>query len=86
LHIAISDDPRAGAIERIRSALADARAARRAFIASAARHSMGGHAVEQRLRRGQYVLGERARRFTRILADIARQGCGIREIARNVFD
>ena len=110
-HLTISEDPRAGAVERIRAALAEARAARRPFIASAARHSMGGqslardgtvatldqrwleadtarkiyrvaagtrwstviakprrarllaggHAVQQRLRRGQHVLGERAR-------------------------
>ena len=44
-HVAISDDPRAGAVERIRTALADARAARRPFIASAARHSMGGQSL-----------------------------------------
>ena len=43
--VAISDDPLAGAVERIRAALADARAARRPFIASAARHSMGGQSL-----------------------------------------
>ena len=44
-HITISDDPRAGAVERIRAALAEARGARRPFIASAARHSMGGQSL-----------------------------------------
>jgi FAD/FMN-containing dehydrogenase len=44
-HLVISEDPRAGAVERIRAALADARAARRPFIASAARHSMGGQSL-----------------------------------------
>jgi FAD/FMN-containing dehydrogenase len=44
-HITISDDPRAGAVERIRAALAEARAARRPFIAGAARHSMGGQSL-----------------------------------------
>jgi len=44
-HVAISDDPWAGAVDRIRAALADARAARRPFIASAARHSMGGQSI-----------------------------------------
>lgn len=44
-HVVITADPRAGAVERIRAALADARAARRPFIASAARHSMGGQSL-----------------------------------------
>jgi FAD/FMN-containing dehydrogenase len=44
-HVTISDDPRAGAVGRIRASLADARAARRPFIASAARHSMGGQSL-----------------------------------------
>ena len=44
-HIVISDDPRAGAVERIRTALAEARAARRPFVAGAARHSMGGQSL-----------------------------------------
>lgn len=44
-HITIREDPRAGAVERIRAALADARAAKRPFIASAARHSMGGQSL-----------------------------------------
>jgi len=44
-HITISEDPRAGAVERIRAALTEARAARRPFIASAARHSMGGQSL-----------------------------------------
>jgi FAD/FMN-containing dehydrogenase len=43
-HVTITDD-RAGAVERIRAALADARKARRPFIASAARHSMGGQSL-----------------------------------------
>ena len=44
-HVVIREDPRAGAVERIRAALAEARAARRPFIASAARHSMGGQSL-----------------------------------------
>jgi FAD/FMN-containing dehydrogenase len=44
-HVTIGEDPRAGALERIRAALAEARAARRPFIASAARHSMGGQSL-----------------------------------------
>jgi FAD/FMN-containing dehydrogenase len=44
-HLTISEDPRAGAVDRIRAALAEARAARRPFIASAARHSMGGQSL-----------------------------------------
>jgi FAD/FMN-containing dehydrogenase len=44
-HVTIQEAPRAGAVERIRAALAEARAARRPFIASAARHSMGGQSL-----------------------------------------
>jgi FAD/FMN-containing dehydrogenase len=44
-HVTIREDPRSGAVDRIRSALADARAANRPFIASAARHSMGGQSL-----------------------------------------
>jgi FAD/FMN-containing dehydrogenase len=44
-HVTIGESPREGAVERIRAALADARAARRPFIASAARHSMGGQSL-----------------------------------------
>src|SRR4029453_1125871 len=44
-HLTIGDDPRAGAVDRIRAALAEARAANRPFIASAARHSMGGQSL-----------------------------------------
>jgi hypothetical protein len=44
-HITIRDDNRAAAIEGIRAALADARSAGRPFIASAARHSMGGQSL-----------------------------------------
>lgn len=44
-HVTIGEDPRAGAVERLRAALAEARAARRPFIASAARHSMGGQSL-----------------------------------------
>ena len=43
-HVVISD-AREGAIERIRAALAEARTAGRPFIASAARHSMGGQSL-----------------------------------------
>src|SRR5688572_1520537 len=44
-HVVVKEDPRAGAVERIRAALADARAAGRPFMASAARHSMGGQSL-----------------------------------------
>jgi FAD/FMN-containing dehydrogenase len=44
-HVVIRTDPRGGAVERIREALAEARAARRPLIASAARHSMGGQSL-----------------------------------------
>jgi FAD/FMN-containing dehydrogenase len=43
-HITINEDPKA-AVERIRAAMAEARAAGRPFIASAARHSMGGQSL-----------------------------------------
>jgi len=43
-HVVISD-AREGAIERVRAALAEARTAGRPFIASAARHSMGGQSL-----------------------------------------
>ena len=43
-HVTIREDPRAS-VERIRALLAEARAARRPFIASAARHSMGGQSL-----------------------------------------
>jgi len=43
--VTIKEDPRAGAIERIRAAMTEARAAKRPFIASAARHSMGGQSL-----------------------------------------
>src|SRR5262245_12861493 len=44
-HLTITEDPRAGVVERIRAALAEARKAKRPFIASAARHSMGGQSL-----------------------------------------
>jgi len=44
-HITIREDPRSGAVERIRAARADARAAGRPFAASAARHPMGGQSL-----------------------------------------
>ena len=44
-HISIREDPRAGAVDRLRGALAEARAAKRPFVASAARHSMGGQSL-----------------------------------------
>jgi FAD/FMN-containing dehydrogenase len=44
-HVVVKEDPRAGAVERIRAAIAEARAAGRPFIASAARHSMGGQSL-----------------------------------------
>jgi len=44
-HVTITGDPRTGAVERIRSAIAEARAAARPFIASTARHSMGGQSL-----------------------------------------
>src|SRR5262245_19629382 len=44
-HLTITEDPRAGVTERVRAALADARAAKRPFVASAARHSMGGQSL-----------------------------------------
>jgi FAD/FMN-containing dehydrogenase len=43
-HLTIRDDPSA-ALERLRAALAEARAAGRPVVASAARHSMGGHSL-----------------------------------------
>ena len=45
MHVTIREDPRAAGIERIRAALADARAAGKPFVASAARHSMGGQSL-----------------------------------------
>ena len=44
-HLTIAEDPRTAAVERIRSAIAEARSAGRPFIASAARHSMGGQSL-----------------------------------------
>jgi hypothetical protein len=44
-HVTIRDDVRAAAIDRLRAALTDARASGRPFIASAARHSMGGQSL-----------------------------------------
>ena len=44
-HVTITEDPRAGAVDRIRAALAEARTAKRPFVASAARHSMGGQSL-----------------------------------------
>lgn len=44
-HLTIGDGSRAGVVDRIRAALAEARAAKRPFIASAARHSMGGQSL-----------------------------------------
>jgi FAD/FMN-containing dehydrogenase len=45
VHLSINEDPRTGALDRIRTALAEARAAGRPFVASAARHSMGGQSL-----------------------------------------
>jgi len=44
-HVSVNEDPRTGALDRIRAALAEARAARRPLVASAARHSMGGQSL-----------------------------------------
>lgn len=44
-HVTIHESPRAGAVERMRAALSDARAAGRPFVVSAARHSMGGQSL-----------------------------------------
>ncbi len=44
-HVTITDNSRDAAIERIRTALTEARTAGRPFIASAARHSMGGQSL-----------------------------------------
>jgi FAD/FMN-containing dehydrogenase len=43
-HVTIGEEPRL-AVERIRAALAEARAAGRPFVASTARHSMGGQSL-----------------------------------------
>jgi FAD/FMN-containing dehydrogenase len=44
-HLTIRDDGREAAIARLRTALTEARASGRPFIASAARHSMGGQSL-----------------------------------------
>ena len=44
-HLTIRDDQPQAAIERLRAALKEARASGRPFIASAARHSMGGQSL-----------------------------------------
>jgi hypothetical protein len=44
-HLTIRDDLRAGVVDRIRAALTEARGAKRPFIASTARHSMGGQSL-----------------------------------------
>jgi hypothetical protein len=44
-HLTIRNDPREGVVDRIRAALTEARAAKRPFTASAARHSMGGQSL-----------------------------------------
>ncbi|HEV8393567.1 MAG TPA: FAD-binding protein [Vicinamibacterales bacterium] len=44
-HLTIREDPRTAAVERLRAALGEARAAGRPFVASAARHSMGGQSL-----------------------------------------
>ncbi|HTV01756.1 MAG TPA: FAD-binding oxidoreductase [Luteitalea sp.] len=44
-HLTIRDDERGAALARLRTALAEARAAGRPFIASAARHSMGAQSL-----------------------------------------
>jgi hypothetical protein len=43
-HIIVGDSPKA-AVERVRAALTEARSVGRPFIASAARHSMGGQSL-----------------------------------------
>jgi FAD/FMN-containing dehydrogenase len=44
-HLTITDDPGAGAVDRIRAAIADARMAGRPLAANTARHSMGGQSL-----------------------------------------
>jgi FAD/FMN-containing dehydrogenase len=44
-HLSISTEPPAAAADRLRAALAEARSAKRPFIASTARHSMGGQSL-----------------------------------------
>jgi FAD/FMN-containing dehydrogenase len=44
-HLPLHDNDRSVVIDRLRAALAQARDARQPFIASAARHSMGGHSL-----------------------------------------
>ena len=71
-HVVVRDDPAAGAVDRIRAALAEARARRRPCIVSAARHSMGG----QSLAKGgtvvsldqQWLEADTARRTYRVAA------------------
>ena len=71
-HVVVKEDPRAGAIERIRAALADARAAGRPFIASAARHSMGGQSLAAdgtvATLDQQWLEADRARKVYRVAA------------------
>lgn len=44
-HVTVSQAPDTATVEGIRKALQDAKTAGRAFVASAARHSMGGHSL-----------------------------------------
>ncbi|MEC9343319.1 MAG: FAD-binding oxidoreductase [Pseudomonadota bacterium] len=46
-HITLHEDPDAALIARLRAELAEARQARRPFVVSAARHSMGGQSLAQ---------------------------------------
>src|SRR5262249_20121469 len=73
-HVTIREAPRSGVVERIRAALAEARTARRPFIASAARHSMGGQSLA---RDGtvatfdqQWLEADTARRVYRVAAGV----------------
>ena len=44
-HMTVTSDPGAATVDRVRAALADAKAAKRPLIVSAARHSMGGQSL-----------------------------------------
>ena len=44
-HVRITSEPRSAVVERIRAAIAEARAAGHPFVASTARHSMGGQSL-----------------------------------------
>ena len=81
-HLSISAESPAASVERLRTALAEARAAGRPFIASTARHSMGGHSLAKN---GTVATLDQLTAQETQISRLAADGNTNREIAAQLF-